>query len=267
MNEMAHSYETIIIGGGQAGLATGYYLQQQGRDFVILDANERVGHSWRKRWDSLHLFTPARYNGLPGMPFPAPAHYLPTKDDMADYLEAYAERFELPVRTRVRVDRLSKQGNQFVLTADAPSTGSGRALRFTAENVVVATGFYHCPRIPAFACELDANIVQLHSSEYQRPSQLQEGSVLVVGAANSGAEIALELSQSRQTWLSGRHPGSEPTRPGSALARLVVPVMWFVFSYVLSVKTPIGRKLRPKLLKMGGLPLAASDPPICRRPG
>ena len=260
MSDVTRRYETIIIGGGQAGLATGYFLQQQGRDFVILNASERVGHSWRKRWDSLRLFTPARYNGLPGMPFPAPAHHLPTKDEMADYLEAYAARFELPVRTGVKVDSLSKQGNQFVLTAGDTSTGSGQALCFTAENVVVSTGAYHSPRIPAFASELDPEIVQLHSSEYQRPSQLQEGRVLVVGAANSGAEIALELSQSHETWLSGRHPGSEPTVPGTALSRLVIPVMWFVFSHVLSVKTPIGRKLRPKILKMGGLPLARVRP-------
>jgi putative flavoprotein involved in K+ transport len=267
MNEMAHSYDAIIIGGGQAGLATGYYLQQQGRDFVILDAGERVGHSWRKRWDSLRLFTPARYDGLPGMPFPAPARHFPTKEEMADYLEAYAACFELPVRTGVRVDGLSKQGNQFLLTASDPAAGSGQALRFAAENVIVATGAYHCPRIPAFAPELDPDIVQLHSSEYRRPSQLQEGSVLVVGAANSGAEVALELSQGYQTWLSGRHPGSEPTRPDSALGRLVVPVMWFVFSYVLNVKTPIGRKLRPKLLKMGGLPLARVRPSDLRAVG
>ena len=260
MHGVTQSYDTIVIGGGQAGLATGYYLQQQGRDFVILDANERIGDSWRKRWDSLRLFTPARYNGLPGMAFPAPAHYAPTKDDMADYLEDYAARFELPVRTGVTVDGLSKQGNQFVLTAEGPSTGPGQALRFTAENVVVATGFYHSPKVPAFAPELDPDIVQFHSSAYRRPSQVQDGPVLVVGAANSGAEIALELSQSHQTWLSGRHPGSEPTPPGSALDRLVVPLMWFVFSHVLSVKTPIGRKLRPKFLKMGGVPLARVRP-------
>lgn len=260
MSDAAEPYDTIVIGGGQAGLATGYYLKQQGRNFIILDGSERIGNAWRKRWDSLRLFTPARYNGLPGMAFPAPAHYYPTKDDMAEYLETYAACFELPVRTGIRVDGLSKQGNRFVLTAEGPSTGSGQALQFAAENVVVATGAYHCPKVPAFAPELDPDVVQLHSSEYQRPTQLQEGDVLVVGAANSGAEIALELSQGHRTWLSGRHPGSEPTRPGSALDRLVTPLMWIIFSYVLSVKTPIGRKLRPKMLKMGGLPLARVRP-------
>lgn len=260
MRDVTESYDTIVIGGGQSGLATGYYLKQQGRDFVILDASERIGDAWRARWDSLRLFTPARYNGLPGMDFPAPARYFATKDDMAEYLETYAARFELPVRTRIRVDGLSKEGNHFVLTAEGPSTGSGQALRFAAENVVVATGAYNCPKVPAFAPELDPDIVQLHSSEYQRPSQLQEGAVLVVGAANSGAEIALELSQNHRTWLSGKHPGSEPARPGSALGRLVTPLMWFVFSYMLSVRTPIGRRLRPKMLKMGGVPLARVRP-------
>ncbi|MDX1663875.1 MAG: NAD(P)-binding domain-containing protein [Candidatus Promineifilaceae bacterium] len=268
MRDVKHRYDTIIIGGGQAGLATGYYLRQQERNFVILDANERTGASWRKRWDSLRLFTPARYNGLPGMDFPGPAYYIPTKDEMADYLESYAARFELPVRTGVRVDALAKEGEQFVLTAAdlasgselAPGKSSGQPRRITAENVVVATGAYHSPHVPTFAPELDPEIVQFHSSAYKRPSQLQEGAVLVVGAANSGAEIALELSQSHRTWLSGRHPGSEPSRPGSVLDRLVTPLMWFVFSHLLNVKTPIGRKLRPKFLEMGGVPLARVRP-------
>lgn len=260
MRDVAQSYDTVVVGGGQAGLATGFHLQQQGQDFVILDASQRIGDAWRKRWDSLRLFTPARYNGLPGMAFPAPTDYYPSKDDMADFLEAYAERFQLPVRTGIRVNGLARHGNQFVVTAEGPSTDSRPPLRFAAQNVVVATGAYHCPHVPAFAPELDQEIVQLHSSGYRRPSQLQEGAVLVVGAANSGAEIALELSQNHRTWLSGRHPGSEPTRPGSALDRLVTPLMWFVFSHVLNVKTPIGRKLRPKFLEMGGLPLARVRP-------
>jgi putative flavoprotein involved in K+ transport len=117
MGDTTLNCDTIVIGGGQAGLATGYYLKQQQRDFVILEANERIGDSWRKRWDSLRLFTPAQYNGLPGMPFPAQSHTFPTKDEMADYLETYARRFELPIRTGIRVDCLSRQNGQFVLTA------------------------------------------------------------------------------------------------------------------------------------------------------
>jgi putative flavoprotein involved in K+ transport len=245
----SEQFEVVVIGGGQAGLSVGYHLQQQGRDFVVLDTNERIGDSWRKRWDSLRLFTPSRYNGLPGLPFPAHSH--PTKDEMAAYLEAYAARFELPVRTGVKVDRLSRRESRFVVTAGD--------LRFEAVNVVVATGGYHGPRVPDFAPELDPDIVQLHSSEYRRPSQLREGDVLVVGAGNSGAEIALEVSRSHRVYLSGRHPGSEPTRPGSVADRLITPVIWFVFSHVLTVNTPLGRKAAAQL-RSHGLPLGRVKP-------
>ena len=243
--------ETVIIGGGQAGLSTGYHLAKRGLPFVILDANERIGDAWRKRWDSLHLFTPARYDGLPDWPFPAPAWSFPTKDEMAGYLEAYAARLDIPVRTGVHVDRLSREEDRFVVRAGHR--------RFEADRVVVATGAYQRPRVPAFAAELNPRLVQLHSSEYQAPSQLQEGGVLVVGAANSGAEIALEVSRGHRTWLSGRHPGQEPFRPGSGSDRLVTPLIWFVASHVLTVKTPIGRAVRRKFGSQG-IPLARVRP-------
>ena len=166
-------FETVIIGGGQAGLSVGYHLARRDRLFVILDANERIGDSWRKRWDSLRLFTPARYDGLQGMRFPAPAVSFPTKDEMADYLEAYAARFDLPDRTGVKVDGVSRQRNRYVVTS------GGR--RFEAEHVVVAAGANQLPKVPAFADELDSSIVQLHSSKYRNASQLQEGGVLLVG--------------------------------------------------------------------------------------
>ena len=121
----AEHIETVTIGGGQAGLSVGYHLARRGRRFVILDANQRIGDPWRTRWDSLRLFTPARYNGLPGWPFPAPAWSFPTKDEMADYLEAYAARFDLPVRTGVRVDRLSRKGDRYVVTAGMPARQPG----------------------------------------------------------------------------------------------------------------------------------------------
>jgi putative flavoprotein involved in K+ transport len=239
--------ETVVIGGGQSGLAVGYHLMRHGRPFVILDANERTGDPWRKRWDSLRVFTPARLNGLPGMPFPAPASSFPTKDEVADYLAAYAARFELPVRTGVRVDGLSRFNDRFVVT-----TG-GR--RFEADNVVVATGAYHNPRVPVFAPELDPAIVQMHSSEYRNASQLREGGTLVVGAGNSGAEIALEASRGHRTWLSGRDTGHEPVRPGSGPDRLVTPLMWFAAMHVLTVGTPMGRNVQ-RTFRSRGIPLA-----------
>jgi putative flavoprotein involved in K+ transport len=240
-------FETVVVGGGQAGLAVGYHLRRRERSFVILDASPRVGDVWRDRWDSLRLFTPARYCGLPGLGFPAAGWHYPTKDEVADYLETYATRFGLPVRTGVRVDGVTRPGDRFLVSAGER--------RFEADNVVVASGAYRHPRVPAFASELDPGILQLHSSGYRRPAQLPEGGVLVVGAGNSGAEIALEASRDHPVWLSGRHPGSEPTRAGSRLDRLFTPPFWFAINQVLSVGTPIGRRLRPRLLRMG-TPLA-----------
>lgn len=249
-------FETVIIGGGQAGLSVGYHLKKLGRPFVILDSNDRIGDAWRKRWDSLRLFTPARYSGLAGRRFLTPAMSFPTKDEMADYLESYAARFDLPVRTGVKVDGLSREGVRYVAEAGD--------WRFEADNVVVASGAYQSPRVPTFAPDLDPGILQLHSSEYRNPSQLQEGGVLVVGAANSGGEIALEVSRDHATWLSGRHPGQEPFRPGSRWDRLLLPVVWFLASRVLTVKTPFGRAVRDKFNLQGtthvGLPLARVRP-------
>jgi putative flavoprotein involved in K+ transport len=227
---------TVVIGGSQAGLATGYHLRKRGLPFVILDENERIGDAWRKRWDSLRLFTPGRYDALPGMPFPGSPSAYPSKDETADYLEAYARRFELPVRTGLRVVKLAKTGDGFEVI-------SGRH-RLVATNVVVATGAYHAPRIPTFARELDQSIVQLHSSGYRNRSQIRAGGVLVVGAGNSGAEIALELAPHHPTWLSGRDTGQEPTRAGSPADRLFTPFMWFMATRVLTVRTPLGRRVR-----------------------
>lgn len=246
INRVARSHDTIVIGGGQAGLATGYYLKQQGRNFVILDASERIGDSWRNRWDSLHLFTPARFDGLAGMPFPAPAYSFPTKDAMADYLEAYAARFELPVRTGTRVDCLSRHGDRFVI-----SVGD---LRFEAKHVVIAMANLQQPQVPSFARQLDPRIVQLHSSAYRNPSQLRDGGVLIVGAGNSGAEIAMEVARGHQTWVSGRDTGHVPFRIESRASRIFIrPLFRLVFHRVLTVDTPIGRKVRPTFLSRGGL--------------
>lgn len=232
-------HDTVVVGAGQAGLATGYQLARRGVDFVLLDANERIGAAWRRRWSSLRLFTPARYSGLPGWGFPAPGWSWPGKDDVAGYLQAYAERFELPVRLGVLVDGLARDGERYVLAAGER--------RFEADHVVLATGAYNRPRIPAFAPELGSDIVQLHSSEYTDPAQLRDGGVLVVGAGNSGAEIALELSATRPTWLSGPDVGHLPVHTGSGWDRLLTPPFWFFVSRVLTIDTPIGRRLRPRL--------------------
>jgi putative flavoprotein involved in K+ transport len=238
------TFDTIIIGGGQAGLSIGYHLKRRGGSFVILDANEQIGGSWRTRtWDSLRLFTPARYDGLPGWPFPAPSWSYPTACETADYLEAYAARFELPVRTGMRVDRLTKDGERFVVLCGER--------RFEAAQVVVATGFYGIPSVPGFAAELDSGIVQMHSSEYRNPSQLQPGGVLLVGAGNSGADIAIEVSKTHRTWLSGPDKGQVPFRIETRLARFVLPILWLVASRVLTVKTPLGRKIQPHVLASG----------------
>ncbi len=239
------TFDTIVIGAGQAGLSVGYHLARLGRTFIILDANDRIGASWRKRWGSLRLFTPARYDGLAGMPFPAPPDTFPTKDEMADYLESYAARFELPVRTGVKVDRLFRQGRRYVAIAGTR--------RYEADHVVVAMASYQVPRVPAFSRALTQRITQLHSIDYRGPAQLGEGPVLIVGAGNSGAEIGVEVARSHRTIIAGRDTGHVPFRMGSMVARLLVPLLFrVVFHRILTVKTPIGRKVRPKLISQGG---------------
>jgi putative flavoprotein involved in K+ transport len=234
-------FDVAVIGGGQAGLATGYHLARREFEFVILDAGERIGDSWRRRWDSLRLFTPAREDGLPGMAFPAEPGSFPTKDKMADYLEAYAERFDLLVRLGTAVDRLERDGDRYVLTA-------GERL-LEADQVVVATGAYPTPRIPGFARELDGSIIQLHVDGYRNPDDLQDGPVLVVGAGNSGTEIALEATAAgHRTWLSGRPPGHIPSAVHVGGDR----AFWWFASHVLSASTLIGRRARGKALAHGG---------------
>ena len=236
--------ETLVIGGGQSGLVMGYHLSRHGLPYAIVDANNRVGDAWRNRWDSLRLFTPNRLNGLPGMPFPGYHWGFPSKNEMADYLESYARRFDIRVETGVRVERLSREGERFVATAGNR--------RFEADNVVVAMSSWQKPRIPEFAGELDPSIVQLHVAEYRNPGQLQEGGVLVVGAGNSGAEVANELARTHDVWLSGPSTGVIPFRPESVAARILMPIIArVIFHRVLSTSTPIGRKVRPKMVSTG----------------
>lgn len=245
-NRRTERINTVVIGGGQAGLSVGFHLQKRHVPFLILEENQRVGDTWRARWDSLHLFTPAIFSGIPGMRFPAPPYSFPSKDEMGGYLETYAQRFQLPVRTGVHVDRLSKRGGRFVIIS------GDREIE--ADNVVVAMATYQSPRVPPFARDIDPGIVQLHSREYRNPSQLRKGGVLVVGAGNSGAEIALEVARSHRTWLSGRDVGHVPFNIAGLPARLFLVrlVLRVLFHRVLTVNTPIGRKLRPKVLSHGG---------------
>lgn len=233
-------FHTVVIGGGQAGLAVGYYLAKQRIPFVILDAHGRVGDAWRRRWDSLRLFTPTRFSGLPGFPFPGGSEF-PTKDEMADYLEAYAERFQLPVRTGVRVDRLARKGEYFTMNAEGQ--------QFEAENVVVAMANYQVPKVPEFAQNLDPNIVQIHSHDYRNKAQLRDGRVLVVGVGNSGADIAVEVARTHSTFLSGKESGAIPYRIDGFFGReILFRVIRFIGHHVLSLKTPLGRRARPKML-------------------
>jgi len=244
-NQRTERVQVVVIGGGQAGLSVGYCLARCGLSFVILEANHRVGDSWRKRWDSLHLFTPAKYDGLIGLPFPAPSFSFPTKDEMADYLESYAKHFDLPVRTDTKVERLWRNGNRYLV-----ETGDRR---LEADHVVVAMATYQAARVPEFAPTLDPSIVQLHSSEYRNPAQLQAGDVLIVGAGNSGADIAMDVSRSHRTFLSGRHPGHVPFHIESRFARMILPLLFrVVFHRILTVDTPMGRRVRPSIISKGG---------------
>lgn len=244
-NQHPEQVQTLIVGAGQAGLSVGYFLAQRKRSFLIIDGSEKIGDAWRSRWDSLRLFTPARFDALAGMPFPAAGQTFPTKDQMADYLQAYADRFKLPVRNGIRVDGLTRTDNGYRVTA-------GERV-FEAENVVVAMSGYQQPRLPAFSAELAPGIVQMHSREYRNPKQLQPGGVLLVGAGNSGSEIAVELGHLHQTWMSGRDTGYIPFRINGLAARLFLQRLIFrvVFHRLLTVNTPMGRKARTKALSQG----------------
>jgi putative flavoprotein involved in K+ transport len=237
--------ETLIIGAGQAGLSTGYHLQRLGRPFLIVDGNDRIGDNWRHQWDTLRLYTPARYDGLPGLPFPAPAWSYPDKEAVADYLEQYALRWDMPVRTGTRVQRLEQRGDGYAATLDDGT--------ITCDNVVVATGsFGRTPYVPSLAEALDPRIQQLHSSEYRRPAQIRPGTVLVVGASHSGHDIAYELSLTHRVVLSGRDCGQIPVRLGTPQAKVALRVVAFVFRHVLTRRTPMGRKEMHEVRFHGG---------------
>ena len=247
-------HKVIVIGAGQAGLSAGYFLKKNNIDFLILHASERVGDCWRNRWESLRLFTPAKFDGLAGMPFPADPNYFPTKDEMGNYLESYATHFNLPVRNNVKVDHLSREGNNYFI--------SGGDQHFEAEHVVIAMSNYQVPKIPDFAKDINPDIVQIHSFDYREPSQLQDGAVLVVGAGNSGSELALEAAKNNhEVWLAGRDTGHIPFDIEGTLAKVIAArlVIRFIFHRILTTSTPIGRKIRPKVISQGG-PLIRNKP-------
>lgn len=234
----AQHVETLIIGAGQAGLATAYHLKQLGRDCLVVDGIERIGDNWRCHWDSLRLFTPAKYDGLPGMLFPGDPWSFPGKDDVAAYLETYAVMMGLPVRLRTKVDRLEAR-------VCGGFTAHVGAETITCDNVVVATGTHgRTPHVPPVAGGLDPSVRQLHSAEYKRPSQLGDGPVLVVGCSTSGCDIAYELAAHVPVTLCGRDPGHEPTVPGSRPDRLLTPLLLFAASHILNRGNPLGRTLR-----------------------
>jgi putative flavoprotein involved in K+ transport len=236
-------FQTVVIGGGQAGLAAGYFLARQGENFIILDKNSRSGDAWRGRWESLRLFTPSQFDSLPGMPFPASKNYFPSKDDAADYLEIYANQFSLPIRHNINVESLRRTGQGYQISAGSFS--------YSARNVIVATGPYQLPYTPSFAGQLDPGIFQIHSSAYFNPQQIPAKSVLVVGAGNSGAEIALELSKTgKQVWLSGRDVGRVPAN--SPLGKLFDGrLIWWLMTHLLTLDTPIGRKMQAGVVHHG----------------
>jgi putative flavoprotein involved in K+ transport len=194
---VAERADVLVVGGGQAGLAASYYLSQAGVGHVILDAERRVGDAWRRRWDSLELFSAACYSALPGLPFPGDPEHFPGKDEVADYLEGYAQTFKLPIKLNTHVSSLAATAGAYRVDAN---TGA-----YQGEQVIVTTGAYQHPAVPPLATRLGEDVVQLHSAHYRNPNQLPGDQVLVVGSANSGAQIAQDLAASHRVHLSRGH--------------------------------------------------------------
>src|SRR5215211_1473147 len=238
------SYEVTVIGAGQAGLTMGYFLERQGRRFVILDAADSIGSAWRARWDSLTLFTPRRYSGLPGLAFAGDPEGYPDRDEVIAYLERYAETFELPIELNSPVRSLARENRKFVLERD------GR--KITAEQVVVATGPFQKPFIPEVANRLAPDVFHAHSTGYRKPSDVPEGTVLVVGGGNTGCQIAEELSSTRRVLLA---IGSRQTPlPQRLLGR---DLFWWLTTTRLfntTVESRLGRKLRTRETLIGSSP-------------
>jgi putative flavoprotein involved in K+ transport len=247
-------FETIVIGGGQSGLAAGYHLNRAGSSFLIVDANQRSGDTWRGRWDSLRLFTPAQYDSLRGLPLAMRKGAFPGKDELADYLERYAAHFNLPILRGTRVTRVARQTTGFVVE------GGGRT--FCCANVIVATGAYSHPRIPDLSALLSPSIQQIHSSGYRRPEDVGGDRVLVVGFGTAGVEIAIELAAAgRSVLLSGRPTVQALSKivPAifagrSPILRLIGAAYWNFIHRVVTIDTPLGRKAKSQI-PLRGQPL------------
>ncbi|ALI99461.1 flavin-containing monooxygenase [Rufibacter tibetensis] len=207
-------YDVIVIGAGQAGLAMGYYLHLQQKNFLLVEAASQLGQSWRNRYDSLRLFTPAEYCQLPGLPLLLPEGYYPTKDEIADYLKQYANHFKLPVALGQKVVQVTKPDDLFYIQTTSQT--------FQARQVVIATSPFQTPFVPVYLTAPSERMVQLHSSQYRNPAQLSAGKVLVVGAGNSGAQIAVELAKTHEVHLSVK---KEPKFSG--LRKLGKSVFWW----------------------------------------
>ena len=251
MNGIELSFDTIVIGGGQCGLAAGYYLSRTSRSFLVVDANQRTGDAWRQRWDSLRLFSPAQYDSLPGLPFPGRSGTFPTKDELADYLDGYADHFDLPILHGVRVTRVARQADELMVECGDR--------KFYCRNVIVAAGAYSRPRVPDFAGGVSPSIQQIHSSEYRRPGDVTGDSVLVVGFGTSGIEIAMELARNgRRVMLSGRPTSQALSKLVPALfagknpiLRLLGTAYWNFMYRVVTIDTPLGRKAKSQIALRG----------------
>jgi putative flavoprotein involved in K+ transport len=240
------SYDVVVIGGGQAGLAVGSFLARQGCRFVILEAADAVGAAWRERWDSLRLFTPRRYSALPGLAFPGEPDGYPTRDEVLAYLERYAAELELPVELSSRVRRLTRGDGRFVVELDER--------QLAADQVVVATGPFQVPNVPALAAELAPEVFQAHSTGYKRPDDVPAGTVVVVGGGNTGYQIAKELSATHRVHLA---VGSRQTPlPQRLLGR---DLFWWLTKTGVIAKTRdsrIGRRARSRDTLIGSSPRA-----------
>ena len=195
MNLNSRIFDVIVIGAGQAGLATGWHLRQQGVEFLILDEQQRPGGNWRNYYDSLKLFSPAAYSSLPGLAFPGEAKHYPSRNEVVDYLEGYAERFQLQIRPNTRVATVHREETVFrVESAD------GQA--FFAKVLIVASGAFSRPYTPEIPGLDTFGGMRLHSAQYRNPEGFEGQRIVVVGAANSAVQIAHELAQRARVTLA-----------------------------------------------------------------